>query len=273
MLGLSRLFFYPIKGARGVEVSSARVTPLGLEHDRRFMFVDEAGVFVSQREHPALARMVVTVEDERLLVHVDGLGAATAPLVPEGAPLEVEIWRDRVDALRVEGEVEALARALLGAPVRLAYFPATSRRQVDLAYAEPGDSTHFADGFPLLVVGAESAREVARQVGHEVPIERFRPSLVVEGAPAFDEDTWREITVAGRRVRLPKPCARCAVTTVDHLTGERGREPLATLARTRKVGQKVMFGMNALIDGDGTLRVGDAVAITRRAPAAPPELS
>ncbi len=262
---LSRMFFYPIKGARGVEVTTARVTPLGLEHDRRFMFVDERGVFVSQREHPALARMAAVVLAERLAVSVEGLGEACVSLTPEGPELEVEVWRDRVTAVHARGPVEALASELVGETVRLAYFPPDGRRQVDLKYAAPGDRTAFADGFPLLIVNAESAREVSREVGRDVPIQRFRPSLVLEGAPAWDEDTWRELELGGRRVRLPKPCARCSVTTVDHLTGEREREPLATLARLRKVDGKVLFGVNALVDGPGTWTAGDLAEITRRA--------
>lgn len=265
MLVLSRLFFYPIKGARGVEVTAAKVTPLGLEHDRRFMFVDERGVFVSQREHPALARMAAEVRGDHLAVSVDGVGDATVPLSPEGPAFEVEVWRDRVTAIHARGPVEALASELVGAPVRLAHFPPDGQRQVDLKYAAPGDRTAFADGFPLLVVSAESAREVSRQVGRDVPIERFRPSLVIEGAPAWDEDTWRELAIAGRHVRLPKPCARCSVTTVDQLTGEREREPLATLARLRKVDGKVLFGVNALVDAPGAWTAGDLVEIARRA--------
>ena len=262
---VSRLFFYPIKSARGIEVTSAHVTPLGLLHDRRFMFVDAHGVFVSQREHPALARMVPRIDGEHLVVSVDGLGSATVALSPEGPPVDVEVWGDRVRAVHASGLVEELASELLGARLRFVHFPDDGERQVDLAYAERGERTAFSDGFPLLVVGAESVRAVSRLVGRDVPVERFRPNVVVDGAPAWDEETWRELDVAGRRLRLPKPCARCAITTVDHLRGERGREPLATLSRERAVDHKVTFGMNALIDGPGTLAAGDLVVVTRRA--------
>lgn len=264
MAVLSRLFFYPIKSARGIEVTSARASALGLEGDRRFMFVDEHGLFVTQRDHPALARMVPSFDADHLVVSVDGLGQATVSRAPEGPPVDVEVWGDRVVAVHASGLVEELVTELVGARLRFVYFPPTERRQVDRAYAREGDLTAFSDGFPYLVAGSASVRDVSREVGHEIIVERFRPNLLIETGTPYDEEAWRRITVGAIPFRLPKPCARCTVTTVDPFTGARDKEPLATLARTRKRDGKVIFGMNAIADAEGTLTVGDQVVVTHR---------
>ena len=65
----------------------------------------------------------------------------------------------------------------------------------------------------------------------------------------------------GDPVPCREPCSRCATTTVDQTTGERGREPLATLATYRRVGNQVMFGQNLVHEGTGELAVGDEVAV------------
>lgn len=265
MPSLTRLFFYPIKSARGIEVSARRATSLGLEGDRRFMFVDQHGGFVTQREHPTLALLVPSLDREHLVVSADGFGEARVALVPEGPEVDVEVWGDRVAAVHASGLVEELANELLGVRLRLVYFPDHALRQVDRKYARDGDRTAFSDGFPYLVVGTASVADVSRAVGHPIPVERFRPNLVVETTAPFEEEAWSTIDVGGLAMRLPKPCSRCTVTTVDHLTGARGKEPLATLAKTRARDGKVIFGMNGIADGDKTLTVGDQVLVTHRA--------
>ena len=94
---------------------------------------------------------------------------------------------------------------------------------------------------------------------------RFRPNLVIAGAPApHAEDGWTQVRIGLDVVlRAGGPCGRCAVTTTDQFTGERGVEPLRTLATyRRRTGDpaNVDFGQNLIHETKtGTLRIGDPV--------------
>lgn len=99
---------------------------------------------------------------------------------------------------------------------------------------------------------------------------RFRPNLVVSGCAAFAEDAWREIGIGPIEFRLPKPCSRCVVPTINQETAETGKEPLVTLNRIRKWQNKVYFGQNALHNQCGELSIGDTVYIKSTGPKQPP---
>ena len=122
----------------------------------------------------------------------------------------------------------------------------------------------FADGFPLLLIARESLDDLNSRLPAPLGMERFRPNLVVSGCAPYAEDTWRRIRIAGIEFDLVKPCARCAITTTDQATAERGKEPLRTLAAYRTVQGKVMFGQNVIHSRSGTLRVGDRVEVVAR---------
>jgi hypothetical protein len=99
-----------------------------------------------------------------------------------------------------------------------------------------------------------------------LPMRRFRPNLVVEGAAPHAEDGWRRIRVGPITLRVVKPCSRCAITTVDPDRGVRdGPEPLETLATYRRRDGKVYFGQNVIPDGPGEIRVGDTVEVLEHA--------
>jgi len=55
MATISDLYIYPIKSLGGIPVSEARLTDRGLEHDRRWMLIDENNRFLTQRENPEMA--------------------------------------------------------------------------------------------------------------------------------------------------------------------------------------------------------------------------
>ena len=122
----------------------------------------------------------------------------------------------------------------------------------------------FADGFPFLLISQASLDELNRRLETPLPMDRFRPNIVVEGCEPHDEDGWNRMTAGEMSFRVVKPCARCVITTTDQATGERGREPLRTLATYRRFGSEVLFGQNLIHDGPGTLRVGDSCEITTR---------
>jgi uncharacterized protein len=261
---LTGLVIYPLKGAGGISLAASPVERRGLRHDRRWMLVDGRGVFISQRAHPELALVRPELVDDDTLrfgTTREGAGRVELPIDGDGPPLEVEIWGDRVPAWTPSPEADAWFSSILETECRLVVMPEASRRPTDPAYAE-GFEVSFADGYPFLMISENSLRELNRRLEHPVPMNRFRPNLVVEAetpAEPHAEDCWPPFRIGELEFRGVKPCARCTVTTVDQGTGIRGLEPLRTLADYRAPEGKVLFGQNLVHRGEGTLRVGDAL--------------
>jgi hypothetical protein len=259
---LSQLYVYPIKSARGIALQEARLTPRGLEHDRRFMLVDDLFQFVTQRQLPQMTRLVPSIEGAVLRVRWEQ-ESLELPLLPDGGDaLRVRVWRDTVQALDQGDAASAFFSAALERPVRLVYMPDATERQVDPSYADAGDQVSFADGFPYLVANEGTLADLNTQLEVPVPMQRFRPNLVVSGAPAYAEDGWREISIGDARFALRKPCTRCLIITTDQETGERhAREPLKTLASYNTWQGKPVFAQNALWRAGERLQLGDPVAV------------
>lgn len=263
---------YPVKSMAGVPVTEARVTPRGLEHDRRFMVVDAAGRLLTQRELPRLALVGVGVDTGAsagtgTLSFTSSDPTATplaVPLAPAGPLREVEIWGDRCAAVDCGPAARAWLTSLLGQECALVWMPDDTRRPVDPARSEPGDVVSFADAFPLLAASCASLDDLNARLVEPVPMNRFRPNVVFDGLAPFGEDDLGSFTIGDVAFRTAGPCDRCVVTCTDQATGARGNEPLKTLATYRLVGKKILFGQNVLTRGTGVIRVGDPVV--RRSP-------
>jgi uncharacterized protein len=258
---LSELHIYPVKSLGGIALKEARVTERGLQHDRRWMVVDPAGRFLTQREHPKMATVWVDVGADSLSLAApdrDTIDVAfESALAPE---LRVQVWSSEVDARAVSSEADGWLSGHLGTPCRLVHMPDSTRRACNPDYAGFDEVVSFADGYPFLVTNEASLADLNRRAGTDLPMNRFRSNLVVRGAEAWAEDHWKEFTIGEVRFKVAKPCGRCQVTTTDQATGEvRGPEPLATLATFRDSEFGVRFGMNLVALGSGTLRVGDRV--------------
>ena len=145
-------------------------------------------------------------------------------------------------------------------------MPADTIRPVNPAYGRPGDHVSFADGYPALLASEASLADLNSRLAAPVPMNRFRPNLVVDGTEAFAEDGWSRIRIGEVVFRVVKPCDRCVVTTIDQKTGKAGKEPLRTLSRYRKKDGKVYFAQNLIPDAPGTLRRGDPVEVLERKP-------
>jgi MOSC domain-containing protein len=263
---LAALHVYPVKGLKGIELKEARATERGLEHDRRFMVVDGDGVFLTQRDHPAMATIWTDIDDGRLTLAAPDMGEVSVPLVPDApASMKVQVWRSTVEAAHVSNAADVWLSESLGFACRLVYMPEASRRFSNPDYAGEGRQVGFADGYAYLVTGEASLEDLNRRLaerGHPaLPMNRFRPNLVVAGAAPYAEDGWKDVRVGGAVLRAAKPCGRCQVTTTDQSTGiVVGPEPLATLATYRDSAEfGVMFGMNYVTAQPGSMRVGDAV--------------
>lgn len=256
------LYFYPVKSCRGTSLDVAEVGPRGIVADRQWMVVDERGEFVTQRELPRMALV-----SPRL---VDGVLELTAPgmpplMVAPGAHRErtqVRVWDDRCSAVDEGLEAAEWLSAFLQVSCRLVRIPDDEMRRANPEYASPNDQVGFADGFSFLLTSRASLDDLNRRLSVPLPMNRFRPNIVVSGTEAFEEDRWKRIRVDGITFAVAKPCARCAITTTNQDTAERSHEPLRTLATFRHVaGRGVMFGQNLIHDRTGVIHVGAEVEV------------
>jgi MOSC domain-containing protein len=263
---LAGLHVYPVKGLKGIDLQASRCTARGLEHDRRFMVVDAANEFLTQREHPRMATVWTDIAGDSLLLSAPDAGEVAVPLVPTGpATLNVRVWRSECAAAPVSRQADVWLSEQLGLACRLVYMPDTTRRLSNPDYAGSDRLVGFADGYAYLITGTASLTDLNARLASRrqppLPMNRFRPNMVVAGAAAYAEDGWKDIRIGGAVLRAAKPCGRCQVTTTDQTTGEvTGPEPLATLSTYRDSSEfGVMFGMNYVTLEPGVVRVGDAV--------------
>jgi len=262
---LASLLVYPLKSAGGIALAEARVDQTGLAHDRRWLIVDRNGRFVTQRSHARMARVRTALQGEALRVTAPGMEPLELPLAAsEGPTEEVAVWDLGRFARSCGPEADAWASQWLDEPCRVVRAAAPpNQRPLD----ERGKvRTGFADAYPALVISTASLADLNGRLFEPLPMNRFRPNLVVEGVPAYAEDAWQRARIGEVALLGRKTCLRCAITTTDQETGERGVEPLRTLATYRRVaGGEVAFGMNLGFESSGTLRVGDPVRVSEGA--------
>lgn len=269
---LSSLHIHPVKSLRAVDMPEAVVEPWGLAGDRRWMLVDAAtDSAVTQRELPRMALLAARIAPGGgLLLSGPGMPPLDVAVPAAGAGLRaVRLFSGKVEVVGAGPAADAWFSGFLGRPLRLVWMdePAV-RRPVEAAYALPGETVSLADGFPLLLVSAASLRALNELIAAgdrpsegPVPADRFRPNVVVDGTAPWAEDGWRRVRIGEVAFRVAKPCARCVITTTDQATAVRGKEPLRTLGRHRRVGPGLLFGQNLVPEGTGTLRVGDPLTV------------
>lgn len=262
MISVSRLFVYPVKSCSGVMVDEAVVGATGFELDRRWLVAGEDGVFLSQRRHPRLALVKVHVGGNRLWLEAPNLPVIEVPLEREPGPtVEVTVWGDDCVALDEGRDAAEFFSVHLGSSARLVRLADDDVRPLSSSSAQPGDRISFADGFPFLLLSEASLEGLNRRLSLPVPMDRFRPNIVVSGCPAHAEDSWRQLRIGDVDFRVAKACARCVITTTDQETGDRSPEPLRTLATYRVRDSQVLFGQNLIHGGRGSIRVGDPVVV------------
>ncbi|GEN61428.1 MOSC domain-containing protein [Acetobacter nitrogenifigens] len=261
---VSSLHIYPVKSLRGLSPTHVDMDPWGPRGDRRWVVVDVDGVFITQRTNAAMARISVTPTPDGLTLQRDG-DASLAASRPSGGATRVRVWRSDVTGNDAGDEAAAWLEAALGRPSRLVYMDAPES-------ARPGEHdgqefhVSFADGFPGLLCTEASLDDLNARLDRAVPMTRFRPNVVVEGASAWAEDEWTRIRIGQVELALVKPCSRCIVTTIDQESGSIvvPGQPLKTLAGFRRTPEGIMFGQNFLVEKTGTIRKGDTVEILER---------
>ncbi len=268
MLELSEIWVYPVKSLGGISLPEAQVTDRGLELDRRWLLVDDSGLFLSQREHSELALFRPEIIGDYLRIthrsSMEFIDIALRPVFSDAnSKIRVTVWEDIIDAFEVSDRATEWFTKQIGFSVRLVYMPEESERKLDPRYAITGDEiTSFSDAYPFLIIGQSSLDDLNGRLKVKVPMNRFRPNFVFINGEAFDEDTWGEFKIGEVSFVGVKPCDRCVMTTVDQEKGMiSGKDPLKTLAKFRNFGNKVLFGQNLIGLGLGTVRTGDSVRV------------
>ena len=257
---LASIHVYPLKSARGTSVSQVRVDPVGLQHDRRWMLLDERGAFMSLRTHNRMALLRTALTESSLHVEAPGLEPLSLPLEASdgGAVARVQVWREKRHAVDCGDEPAAWASEAMGERCRVvrAVPPPDGRPETADGWVLAG----FADAQAALMISQASLDDLNARLPEPLPMNRFRPNLVLSGAEPYAEDRLGHVRIGSVAAHALRPCARCAATTVDSETATRGKEPLRTLATYRRGGNgEVYFGVNTRFEGEGVIRVGDRV--------------
>jgi uncharacterized protein YcbX len=273
-VSVSGLYVYPVKSARGSARARAALTPLGLEWDRQWMIVNARGVFLTQRAHPQLARIVPEVTPGALVLTAPGLPRLTVPLDADGTRAAVRVWDDACIGIDQGSAAREWLTQAVGEDVRLIRAPPDMGRIASPQFAGTTPAPiAFPDGYPVLICNEASLADLNERLPEPIPMERFRPNLVLQGLPAWAEDRIDTLEVGPVTLRLVKPCVRCTIPSIDQETGERSTDPAPALKQFRfsKALRGVMFGENAVIvRGAGlSLERGAAATVTYDAAAAP----
>lgn len=262
---LSELNIYPVKSLKGISLKNAVVQERGLKFDRRWMLVDEKNEFLTQREFPQMAAVEIEIKTEKLIASCKGRKTEFPLEPPNGKTKNVKIWNNKVKARVYEHEVNQWFSEVLKVNCRLVVMPEETKRIVEPFYAvrKFKDTVSFADAYPFLLIGESSLADLNEKLENPVPMNRFRPNLVISGAAAFAEDNWKKIRIGSTVFHVVKPCSRCVMTTVEQKTGVKdGKEPLKTLAKYRTRNGKILFGQNLIAENPGeVLHLNDKVEI------------
>jgi len=262
VITLAELHLYPVKSCRGIGVQEGSLTAAGLEHDREWMIVTPEGRFVTQREQPRLALIETALDVSTLTLHAPQAGSTTVPLGYRGRTVEVTVWKDRCLAFDQGEDAARWLSAFLGRPLRLVRFDAARLRPSSAEWTGGVEAPNrFSDGFPLLAISRASLDDLNARLPAPLPMDRFRPNLVLDGLPPYGEDGLHDLVAGEVRLRRVKPCTRCSITTTNQSTAVvEGEEPLRTLKTYRwdAVLRGVTFGQNLIVvAGAGArLRVG-----------------
>ena len=275
---ISQINIYPIKSLKGISLNEAIIEKRGLQYDRRWMLVDENGVFFTQREFPKMATIAIDLNENSLEVSSDEFENLLIPNQPTtDEKIKVRVWQSICDAIVLENNINQWFSEVLQTNCRLVYMPDESEREVNPLFNQNDDIVSFADGYPFLIIGENSLVDLNSRLENEIPMNRFRPNFVVQNSDAFAEDNWKKLSIGNTIFRTTKLCERCVITTVDQNGGFfTGKEPLKTLVNYRLakdvfpdnfesfgLGKNaVLFGQNLIAENFGeTVKIGDDVKI------------
>ncbi len=275
---ISEINIYPVKSLKGFSTETSLVEDRGLKNDRRFMVIDRKNDLVTQRELPVLTTISAIFDRLTLQLSTNaGNNHSIAADFDGTGKITVRVWDSYCEAIVADEITNQWFSELANTDLRLVRMPETTRRSINQRFDHGNDIVSFADGYPLLVIGENSLADLNSRMEKKIPMNRFRPNLVISGCEAFVEDKWEKIRIGQTIFRATKPCVRCVITTIDQETGvPNPKEPLKTLASYRKssdvfpdgferfgLGKNdVLFGQNLVAENFGErIKVGDEVEI------------
>jgi uncharacterized protein len=266
-LTLTEIWIYPVKSLRGIRLTKSKVLDKGLPNDRRWMLVDNKGVFMTQRIYPQLALFTPSIDHDRMTItkRRDAAGPASITfsidMPPLGEILQTKVWDDEVSVTEVDTKISQWFSEQVGTICRLVKFPEQNARPVNPRYKVNDEHVSLADAYPFLIIGQSSLDDLNRRMKEPLPMNRFRPNFVFTGGEPFIEDTFQHFSIGKNRFAGVKPCDRCVLTTVNQDTGEKGVEPLVTLSTYRKRENKIYFGQNLVALDHEEVSVGDPIVV------------
>jgi len=270
-LTVASLHYYPVKSLMGIEIDRAIVETRGIKDDRGWLVIDENDKFVTQREIPLMALVKATIVgnggQRSLKLEADGMPPLAVPEVfnKDNGEHRVTVWEDHNLAAVDQGdEASKWLSDYLKKNVRLVRMGTDTVRDVHAEMPDaPAGQVSFQDGYPFLIISQASLDDLNNRLDEALPMNRFRPNIVVEGAEPFAEDSWQTIRIGDVTLEMDKQCARCVITTIDQKTAKKNKEPLHSLAKFRLVDNQVMFGQNAIHLNNGTINVSDDIEVLK----------
>jgi uncharacterized protein YcbX len=260
-LTLSEINIYPVKSLAGIALDSVQLDRFGPRGDRRWALVDDKGVAITQRDDAQLALIKTQLLCDALILRLGG-DCIEIPIPGKDAQkCQLRVWADEVSAVDAGQEAAAWLSKNLGRKCRLAYIPDDSIRLVDDKYASAGETVGFADAFPILLISQASLDDLNSRLETAVPMNRFRPNLVVSGCEPFAEDSWSRIRVGEVEFDLVKPCDRCVMPSIDQSTANRDTNINRVLASYRRRDGKIYFGQNLLYPKMGKLQLSAPIEV------------
>jgi uncharacterized protein YcbX len=268
-LVLSEIWIYPIKSLGGIRLNSAKVFEKGLQFDRRWMLVDDANTFMTQRNYPQMALFKLSINGDQLTItYKSASNSIQYPSVildanahALGEAVHATIWNDAVETVEVDQRLSDWFSSHLGIACRLVSFPENNPRAVDPDYKVNDEHVSLADAYPFLIIGQSSFDDLNARLEHKLPSNRFRPNFIFTGGEPYEEDSWKNFKIGTNRFVGVKNCARCHLTTVDQDTAEKGIEPVRTMATYRARNNKIYFGQNLVAVDHHIVTEGDTIVL------------
>jgi uncharacterized protein YcbX len=260
---ISDIIHYPVKSLSANHLKSSEVHERGLKDDRRFMLIDKSNTFVSQRKFPMLSQIDVGISENHLVLkNRRNNQVIQHALEFELKKTEVNIWRSICTSHQfLKKDLDQWISDQIGEELRFVYMDESDHRPINQKYAQGEEIVSFADGYPILIANKASLDDLNSKLSTPISMGHFRPNIVIDHDLAWAEDDWKRIRIGKVQLRIPKPCARCIVINIDPETGEKGSEVLQTLGKFRLQDGKILFGLNAIVEKTGKIKVGDKVEV------------
>lgn len=261
---VSQLIIYPIKSLGGVSLPTSEITDRGLKFDRRWMLIDETGKFISQRTVSQLALLRVELKENSLRVfHVHSPDEfIDIPYYETGSlAIPVQIWDDSCSALHLGHKFDEWFSKKLEIECKLVYMPDDTQRLVTPPHRNKEEINSFSDSYPFLMIGESSLVDLNNRMAEDIPMNRFRPNIVFSGGESYLEDEMAHFTINNIHFYGIKLSSRCNLPTINQENASKGKEPVKTLSKYRRINNKIYFGQNLVHEGNGSINVGDLIEI------------